>query len=332
MHKESEKVMGIFSKLKQAFSSKKDGDRYLSGLDKSRKSFGDRIRKLALSFTGVNEEFLEELMVILLEADIGIHTAQKIIDQVENRAMDQKLRTFHDICECLIEVMADMYKGHEDSPMQENEDGPTVILMVGVNGSGKTTTTAKLTKLLTDNGKSVAVAAADTFRAGAIDQLAKWADRLHVPCIKGRENGDPSATLVDACRYVKEHQVEYLIADTAGRLQNKMNLMKELSKMHRVIEREISGAPHEVWLVLDATTGQNGISQAQTFMEATAVTGIVLTKMDGTAKGGIVIAIRDLLGVPVKYIGLGEKEDDLRPFDLDSYLYGMCEGLLSQDD
>ena len=206
-----------------------------------------------------------------------------------------------------------------------------MILMVGVNGSGKTTTTAKLTKLFQSEGSSVVLAAADTFRAGAIDQLAKWADRLGVSCIKGREGGDPSAALVDACRYAKEHGMDYLIGDTAGRLQNKANLMQELSKMRRVIEREIPGAPHEVWLVLDATTGQNGISQAQIFLETTKVTGIILTKMDGTAKGGIVIAIRDLLGLPVKYIGLGEKEDDLRPFDIDSYLYGLCEDILQHD-
>lgn len=323
--------MGIFSKLKQAFGSKDDGDRYLSGLQKSKKTFSDRIRQLALGFTGINEDFLEQLMIILLEADIGIHTAQKIIDAVETKAMDQKLKSFDEISECLVEVMADMYMDHEDRPFQENPDGPTVILMVGVNGSGKTTTTAKLTKRFLEEGKSVAVAAADTFRAGAIDQLAKWAERLQVPCIKGRENGDPSAALVDACRYVKEHNMDILIGDTAGRLQNKANLMNELSKMKRVIEREIPGAPHEVWLVIDATTGQNGISQAKIFLETCDVTGIVLTKLDGTAKGGIVIAIRDLLGLPVNYIGLGEKEDDLRPFDIDSYLYGMCEGLLNDE-
>lgn len=323
--------MGIFSKLKQTFSSKKDGDRYLSGLDKSRRSFSERIRHLALGFTGVNEEFLEELMVVLLEADIGIKTAQKIVDEVENRAMDQKLKSFEEISECLVEVMHDMYTSYEDAPFQKNEDGPTVILMVGVNGSGKTTTTAKLTKLFQSEGSQVVLAAADTFRAGAIDQLATWAERLQVPCIKGREGGDPSAALVDACRYAKEQHADYLIGDTAGRLQNKTNLMKELSKMHRVMDREIPNAPHEVWLVLDATTGQNGISQAQVFLETTHVTGIILTKMDGTAKGGIVIAIRDLLGLPVKYIGLGEKEDDLRPFDIDTYLYGMCEGLFQHD-
>ncbi|MGX8834157.1 signal recognition particle-docking protein FtsY [Amedibacillus sp. YH-ame6] len=323
--------MGIFSKLKKSFQSKSDGDRYLSGLDKSKKSFSERIRKLALGFTGVDEEFLEDLMIALLEADIGIKTAQKIVDEVENRAMDQKLKYFDEISECLVEVMRDMYVSHEDKEFQKNEDGPTVILMVGVNGSGKTTTTAKLTKLFQEEGGKVVLAAADTFRAGAIDQLATWAQRLDVPCIKGKEGGDPSATLVDACRYANEQHMDYLIGDTAGRLQNKANLMNELGKMKRVIEREIPGAPHEVWLVLDATTGQNGISQAQIFLETTNVTGIILTKLDGTAKGGIVIAIRDLLGLPVKYIGLGEKVDDLRPFDIDSYLYGMCEGLLTHD-
>ncbi|MEF9967540.1 MAG: signal recognition particle-docking protein FtsY [Longicatena sp.] len=323
--------MGIFSKLKNSFRSKEDGDCYLSGLDKSKKSFSQRIRKLALGFSGVDEEFLEDLMIALLEADIGIKTSQKIVDEVETRAMDHKLKKFDEISECLVEVMHDMYCEHEDPPFHKNDNGPTVILMVGVNGSGKTTTSAKLTKLFKEGGNSVVLVAADTFRAGAIDQLASWAQRLDVPCIKGKENGDPSATLVDGCRYALTHDVTYLIGDTAGRLQNKANLMQELGKMKRVIEREIPGAPHEVWLVIDATTGQNGISQAKIFLETTNVTGIILTKLDGSAKGGIVIAIRDLLGLPVKYIGLGEKADDLRPFDIDTYLYGMCEGLLNND-
>ena len=320
--------MGIFSKLKQAFGSNEDQDRYLSGLDKSKKSFSQRIRKLALGFRGVNEEFLEELMIALLEADVGIKTAQKIVDAVENEAMDRHLKTFQEISECLVEQMAELYNAHEDRPFQENADGPTVILMVGVNGSGKTTTTAKLAKRFTEANKSVVLAAADTFRAGAVDQLAKWAQRLDLPCIKGRENSDPSAVLVDACRYAKEHHADIVIGDTAGRLQNKANLMKELEKMKRVTAKEIPGAPHEVWLVIDATTGQNGISQASVFMETTDVSGIILTKTDGTAKGGIVIAIRDLLGLPVTYIGLGEGVDDLRPFDINAYLYGLCEGIL----
>lgn len=321
--------MGIFSKLKQAFGSNEDQDRYLSGLNKSKKSFSQRIRKLALGFSGVNEEFLEELMIALLEADIGIKTAQKIVDAVENEAMDRHLKTFGEISECLVEQMEKLYTSYEDRAFNENANGPTVILMVGVNGSGKTTTTAKLAKRFIENDKSVVLAAADTFRAGAVDQLAKWAERLNLPCIKGRENGDPSAVLVDACRYAKEHHSDIVIGDTAGRLQNKANLMKELEKMKRVVAKEIPGAPHEVWLVIDATTGQNGISQASVFMETTDVSGIILTKTDGTAKGGIVIAIRDLLGLPVTYIGLGEGVDDLRPFDINAYLYGLCEGLFN---
>ena len=323
--------MGFLSKLKQAFSKNKDADRYMSGLNRSKKRFSDRIRALALGFSGVNESFLEDLMETLLEADLGIETAEKIVNEVENRAIDKRMKKFDEIVDCLIEVMRELYGDTSGELVQTNPEGPTVFLMVGVNGSGKTTTCAKLTKFFQADGKKIAVAAGDTFRAGAIEQLARWADKLGVHCVKGRENSDPSATMVDACRYAKEQNVDYLICDTAGRLQNKTNLMKELEKMHRVINREINGAPHEVWLVLDATTGQNGISQAKVFMESTNVSGIVLTKMDGTAKGGIVIAIRSLLGVPVKFIGLGEKEDDLRPFDIDSYLYGLCEDLIDHE-
>ena len=319
--------MGIFARLKASFQGKEDADRYLKGLDKSKKSFGERLRRLASGFRGVDEDFLEEVMVILLEADVGIHTAEKITSRLESEAARQKLKTFDEISECLVSVMLDMYNEHEDAPVRTNEDGPTVILMVGVNGSGKTTTAAKLTRAFQEEGKSVVLAAADTFRAGAVDQLARWGERLGAPCIKGKENGDPSAALVDACRYAGAHECDYLIGDTAGRLQNKVNLMNELTKMRRVIGREIPDAPHEVWLVLDATTGQNGIQQAKVFLEATAVSGIILTKMDGTAKGGIVLAIRDQLGLPVRYIGLGEHPEDLRPFDIESYLYGICEGM-----
>lgn len=319
--------MGIFAKLKASIQGRDDADRYLKGLDKSKKSFGERLRRLASGFRGVDDDFLEEVMVILLEADVGIHTAEKITSRLESEAARQHLKTFDEISECLVSVMLEMYQEHEDEPVHVNEDGPTVLLLVGVNGSGKTTTAAKLTNALLEQKKSVVLAAADTFRAGAVDQLATWGERLNVPCVKGRENGDPSAVLVDGCRYAKEHHCDYLIGDTAGRLQNKVNLMNELSKMRRVIEREIPGAPHEVWLVLDATTGQNGIQQAKVFLEATKVSGIILTKMDGTAKGGIVMAIRDQLGLPVRYIGLGEQPQDLRPFDIESYLYGICEGM-----
>ena len=178
-----------------------------------------------------------------------------------------------------------------------------------------------------ERGKSVAFVAADTFRAGAIEQLAQWGERLDVPCIKGRENGDPSAAIVDGCRFAKEHDIDILICDTAGRLQNKQTLMQELSKMNRVANKEIPGAPHNTWLILDATTGQNGLAQAEVFNNSTKLTGIILTKMDGTAKGGIVLAIKHKLKLPVRYIGLGEQPEDLRPFDLDSYLYSISEGL-----
>lgn len=323
--------MGFLSKLKKSFSSKQDHDRYLSGLEKSRNSFSERVRRLSLTFCGVNEEFLEELMVILLEADLGVHTAQKVVDEVENRALDQKLKTAEQIEDCLVEVISDFYTQEEEAPFHENEAGVTVIMMVGVNGSGKTTTSAKLANYFMSQGKRVCLAAADTFRAGAVDQLASWAERLNIPCVKGKENADPSSVLVDACRYAKEHEMDILICDTAGRLQNKVNLMNELSKMKRVVGKEIEQAPHETWLVLDATTGQNGLSQAEIFHEAADLSGVVLTKLDGTAKGGIVIAIKDQLHLGVKFIGLGEQLEDLKPFDLESYLYSISKGFADHE-
>lgn len=317
--------MAFFQKIKDAFVRNKDKDKYLTGLSRSKKSFGDRLRTLSNNFHGIDDELLEEIMILLLESDVGIHTAQKIVDRFESEG--KNIKNFDSMEDYLISILYDFYDSESDNEIRENEEGPTVILMVGVNGSGKTTTSAKLIEYYKDQGKKVAVAAADTFRAGAIDQIATWADRLDVPCIKGKQGQDPSSVLVDACRYAKEHDIDIMIADTAGRLQNKTNLMKELSKMHRVCEKEIPGAPHEVWLVLDATTGQNGISQAKLFLEATNVTGIILTKMDGTAKGGVVMAIRDLLHLPVRFLGLGEKPEDLRPFDLNAYLIGITKGL-----
>ena len=324
--------MGFLSKLKNVFSSKEDNDRYLTGLEKSKNSFSNKIRKLSLTFSGVNEEFLEELMIILLEADLGIHTAQKVVDEVENRAIDHHLKTANEIEDCLVEVLSDLYTETSEKPFEFNEDGPTVIMMVGVNGSGKTTTTAKLSNYFMKQGKSVCLAAADTFRAGAVDQLAMWAERLDIPCIKGKPNADPSSVLVDACRYAKEHNIDVLICDTAGRLQNKVNLMNELSKMRRVVGKEIEYAPHETWLVLDSTTGQNGLSQAEIFNEVAPLTGVILTKLDGTAKGGIVIAIKDVLKLGVKFIGLGEQLEDLKPFDLESYLYSISEGFIDHEE
>ena len=317
--------MSVFSKIKEAFVKSEDKDKYLSGLDRSKKSFGDRMRALSNNFHGIDDDLLEELMMILLEGDVGIQTAQKIVDRFEEHGAEMK--NFDSMEDYFIYILYEFYDEVPEEYIHFNPDGPTVILMVGVNGSGKTTTSAKLLSLYKDLGKKVAVVAADTFRAGAIDQIDQWATRLGVPCIKGKPNQDPSSVIVDGCRYAKENDIDILICDTAGRLQNKTNLMNELSKMHRVVQREIEGAPQEVWLVLDATTGQNGISQAKVFLEATDVTGIVLTKMDGTAKGGVVLAIRDLLHLPVRFLGLGEKPADLRPFDINAFLMGITKGI-----
>ena len=321
--------MSLFQSIKNAFVKSEDKDKYLTGLDKSRKSFGDRIRALSNNFHGIDDDLLEELMVILLEGDVGIHTAQKIVDRFEEHGSE--LKNFDSMEDYFIYILYEFYDEVEEEYINFNPDGPTVILMVGVNGSGKTTTSAKLLSLYQSLGKKVAVVAADTFRAGAIDQIDQWAQRIDVPCIKGKPGQDPSSVIVDGCRYAKENDIDILICDTAGRLQNKTNLMKELSKMHRVAEKEIPGAPHEVWLVLDATTGQNGISQANVFLEATDVSGIVLTKMDGTAKGGVVLSIHDELHLPVRFLGLGEKPEDLRPFDVAGYIMGMTKGMNGND-
>ena len=278
-------------------------------------------------FTGINDSFLEDLTVVLLESDVGIETADLICEKLKEKAEEYPSLSFDWAMSFLLEIMKEIYEEVDDKPIVYNETGTTVILLEGVNGSGKTTTAAKLASMYLKQGKSVAFVAADTFRAGAIEQLAKWSEKLGITCIKGRENGDPSAAIVDGCRYAKENNIDILICDTAGRLQNKQGLMAELEKMNRVSAKEISGAPHNTWLVLDATTGQNGLSQAKIFNEATNLSGIILTKMDGTAKGGIVLPIKHVLQLPVLFVGLGEHPEDLRPFDLDSYLYSISEGL-----
>lgn len=319
--------MSFLSKLKDIFTKKEDKAQYLSGFQKAKQTFGDQLTQLEYDFKGVDDAFLEELTIILLESDVGIETADLICDRLKAKADEFPQITFHWTMNFLMEIMKDIYEEVEDEPVRYNENGTTVILLEGVNGSGKTTSAAKLANMYLKQGKTVAFVAADTFRAGAIEQLAKWGERLNVPCIKGRENGDPSAAIVDGCRYAKEHNIDILLCDTAGRLQNKVNLMNELAKMNRVAAREIEGAPHNTWLVLDATTGQNGLAQAEIFAQSTKLTGIILTKMDGTAKGGIILAIKHKLHLPVLFIGLGEQPEDLRPFDVDSYLYSISEGL-----
>ena len=319
--------MSFFSKLKDKFTHKEDKAVYLQGFEKSKNTFSDALNQMSYSFHGVDDEFLEQLTIVLLESDVGITLADLICEKLKKKCEEFPSVTFHWAMNFLLEIMKEIYEEVEDEPIVYNENGPTVILLEGVNGSGKTTTCAKLANMYIRQDKKVAFVAADTFRAGAIDQLAMWGERLNVPTIKGRENGDPSAAIVDGCRFAKEKGADILLCDTAGRLQNKVNLMQELSKMNRVSGREIEGAPHNTWLVLDATTGQNGLSQAKIFAESTKLTGIVLTKMDGTAKGGIILAIKHELHVPVLFIGLGEHPEDLRPFDLESYLYSISEGL-----
>ena len=319
--------MSFFSKLKDKFTHKEDKAVYLQGFEKSKNTFSDALNQMSYSFHGVDDEFLEQLTIVLLESDVGITLADLICEKLKKKCEEFPSVTFHWAMNFLLEIMKEIYEEVEDEPIVYNENGPTVILLEGVNGSGKTTTCAKLANMYIQQDKKVAFVAADTFRAGAIDQLAMWGERLNVPTIKGRENGDPSAAIVDGCRFAKEKGADILLCDTAGRLQNKVNLMQELSKMNRVSGREIEGAPHNTWLVLDATTGQNGLSQAKIFAESTKLTGIVLTKMDGTAKGGSILAIKHELHVPVLFIGLGEHPEDLRPFDLESYLYSISEGL-----
>ena len=319
--------MGFLKRLKDSVLGKDSKDQYLSGFKKTSDVFTEGAEELAKRFKRVDDEFLEDFMNLLLQSDIGYETAEKIIKRLRQYNKDYTIRNFRIAMEFVIESMADIYGEQQDNFEFLNDDGIKVILLVGVNGSGKTTSAAKLMSKYKNEGYSVAAVAADTFRAGAIEQLAKWGQRLDVPVIKGLENGDPSAALVDGARFAKENNIDILICDTAGRLQTKKNLMLELSKMRRVLDREIPGSPHAVWLVIDATTGQNGLSQAEVFLESTKVTGIILSKMDGTSKGGIVIGIKNVLDLPVVFVGVGEKPEDIEEFDINSYLFGITQGL-----
>ena len=324
--------MGLISFLKEKFSKKEKNDKYVAGLDKSRKNFSSKLHLLTKKYSKVNEEYFEELEEILIEADVGVNLALDIVEVTRNETDQKKITDPKLINEILVDKMFVSYAQQGDSITNEiefRENEPTVLLVVGVNGVGKTTTIAKLANRYKNQGKKVLLVAGDTFRAGATEQLSVWASRLGVDIVVGKENQDPSSVCFDGMRKAKEGKYDLVICDTAGRLQNKLNLMQELSKMKRVISKEIESAPHEVFLIIDATTGQNGVVQAKAFKECTSLTGVVITKMDGTSKGGIILAIRDELGVPVRFIGLGEKMDDLEEFDLDQYLYGLC---LSQEE
>ncbi len=326
--------MSFFKKLKDKFTNnveeEQSTEKYREGLSKTRTGFTSKINDLVARYRKVDEDFFEELEEVLLQADVGFETVMELMDELRFEVQRKNVKDTSNVQSVISEKLVEIYEAGEDqlSELTFAEEGPTVILMVGVNGVGKTTTIGKLAQRLKDQGKTVMLAAGDTFRAGAIDQLDVWGQRVGIETIKQSEGSDPAAVMYDAVRAAKSRGVDVLICDTAGRLQNKVNLMNELQKVHRVIAREIPGAPHEVLLALDATTGQNAMIQAQTFKEVTEVTGIVLTKLDGTAKGGIVLAIRNKLNIPVKFVGLGEKLDDLQPFDPQKYVYGLfAEGL-----
>ena len=322
------------SASKDVLEEKTEEERYDKGLAKSRKGFGAKINALLANFRHVDEDFFDDLEETLIEADVGYETAMNISDELRDEVKLRNAKKKSDVSDAIIERLVNLYeesgKG-EDNALHFAKQGPTVFLFVGVNGVGKTTTIGKLAHRYKEEGKKVLLAAGDTFRAGAIEQLAEWGRRVGVDVVRKPEQSDPAAVVYDAVVKAKQENYDILLVDTAGRLQNKVNLMKELDKIKRVITREIPDAPHEVLLALDATTGQNALTQAKQFKEVTDVTGIVLTKLDGTARGGIVLAIRNELKLPVKLVGLGEQMDDLRDFDPQEFVIGLFKGLVAKD-
>ena len=302
--------MGFLSKLRE-------------GLGKTRDALMGGIESVLRSFVKVDEDFLDELEEILITSDVGVGAAEEIIDELREKIKDDRLQTREDTMAALREIISGMIG--EGEPLHLDTK-PSVILVIGVNGAGKTTSVGKIAARLRSEGKKVVVAAADTFRAAAIDQLAVWCDRAGVDLIKQSEGSDPASVVFDAANYARVKGADVLIIDTAGRLHNKKNLMNELAKINRVIDRELPGVSRENLLVLDATTGQNAIIQAKEFGEAADITGLVLNKLDGTAKGGIVLSIRRELGLPVKFIGVGEKIDDMQPFDSAEFIDALFAG------
>ena len=324
--------MGIFSKIKNVFKKEESEEvkLYDEGLSKTRENFVNKLKVLNSKTKKITDEYFDELEDILIMADIGVNTVLSFIERLKKRVKTENITDLNYLQEVIVDELFIIYVDNAilTNKINFNPDGPTVILFVGVNGVGKTTTIGKLASKLKQEGKSVMMIAGDTFRAGAIEQLEEWSKKVGCSFVKGNEGSDPSSVIYDGVTKAKEENIDVILVDTAGRLQNKINLMKELEKMNKVINSLIDGAPQETLLVIDATTGQNGISQAKNFKEITDVTGIVLTKLDGTAKGGIVLAIKEELGIPVKYIGLGEKIDDLRSFDIEKYIYGLFKDMM----
>lgn len=303
---------------------------YEKGLTKSRENFVSKLVGLTNKYKKITDEYFDELEEILINADIGVETVMNFIDRLKERVKHEKIEDTEYLKEIIVDELFIIYVNDEviTSKINFANEGPTIILFVGVNGVGKTTTIAKIADKLKNEGKKVMLVAGDTFRAGATKQLEEWANKVGTYFTGRSEGADPASVVYDGLEKAKEESIDVVLIDTAGRLQNKTNLMKELEKINKVIGKIIPGAPHETLLVIDATTGQNGISQAIAFKKITNITGIVLTKLDGTAKGGIVLAIKEKVGIPVKYIGLGEKKEDLQPFDIEKYIYGLFKDMM----
>lgn len=320
--------MGLFNKIKSVFSKDKDIVKYDEALTKTRKEFSTKISDLSKKYKNIGEDYFEELEDILIMADIGINTVMKFVDKLKKRAKEENIKDTDTLKEIIVDEMLIMYVDNKvlNTKIKYSEEGPTVILFVGVNGVGKTTSIGKIANRMKNAGKKVILVAGDTFRAGATEQLVEWGKRIDVPVVT-TSSKDLSAAVYDGIDTAIKGEYDVVLIDTAGRLQNKVNLMNELSKMNKVIKKVIPNAPHEVLLVVDATTGQNGIQQAKAFKEVTDVSGIILTKLDGSAKGGIVLAIKEEVDIPVKFVGLGEGTDDLEPFDIEKYIYGLFKDL-----
>ena len=324
--------MGLFDKLKNVFKNDKkkqeEVKNYDEGLQKTRREFVSKLSNLSVKYKNISEDYFEELENILIMADIGVNTVMNFVDRLKDRVKKEKITDSAVLKEIIVDELFIMYVGNDiiDSKIHFSESGPTVILFVGVNGVGKTTTIGKIASMYKKKNKKVMLVAGDTFRAGAIEQLHEWGDRTGTKVVSS-ESKDPSSVIFDGLTEAINDSYDLVLVDTAGRLQNKSNLMEELSKINRVIKKIIPEGANETLLVIDGTTGQNGISQAKSFKEITDITGIVLTKLDGTAKGGIVLAIKEEVNIPVKFVGLGESEDQIEAFDIEKYIYGLFKDL-----
>lgn len=326
--------MGIFDKLKNIIKTKDKSEsetikKYDEGLKETRKNFVNELNVLGLKFKKIDEEYFEKLENILIMADIGVNTVMNFMERLRKRVKEEKITNPKELNEVIVDELFIIYVDNESITDKINiqDRGLTVVLMVGVNGVGKTTTIAKLAYKYKKEGKKIMMIAGDTFRAGAVEQLKIWANRTD-SLFYGKENSDPASVVFDGLKKAQEENADIVFIDTAGRLQNKVNLMQELEKINKVIGSIVPNAPHETLLVIDAATGQNGIMQAEAFKEITNITGIVLTKLDGTAKGGIVLAIKESVNLPVKFVGLGEAMEDLIPFDIEDYIYGLFKDMI----